>query len=277
MADMLAGHFFTRICNLPGVVTADRALSCYKEIYSSNVINFGRGSLLGAVNGMREVWTGTTYALAAGMIAEATYEYTSSSSINTIRTTTTKYEDIMRSPHNNKSNSNTIHTTNIINNTSNNNNNINIINDLVSPITVTATDNSPLLENIPLSSEAEIIPLINNTNTNINTSSSSGSSNNKHIRITTATSTVSTTDNLLTDDSQTCYDDEEQRRLLVQMGLTTAQGIHDGGWRDFGYWFATPEGWEQSGNYRSLGYMRPLSIWAMQFAMNIQKRNDMKL
>lgn len=83
------------------------------------------------------------------------------------------------------------------------------------------------------------------------------------------------------------------------------------GWQEFGYWFATPEGWEQNGNYRlahicyissnigpseivypynwvmpicmyqydvcvccrSLGYMRPLSIWAMQFAINQQHKH----
>ena len=33
-------------------------------------------------------------------------------------------------------------------------------------------------------------------------------------------------------------------------------------------WFATPEAWEQNGNYRSLGYMRPLCVWAMQWAMH---------
>ena len=43
----------------------------------------------------------------------------------------------------------------------------------------------------------------------------------------------------------------------------TAQGVHDAGWRRFGYAFATPEAWEASGHYRSLGYSRPLAIWAM--------------
>ena len=28
---------------------------------------------------------------------------------------------------------------------------------------------------------------------------------------------------------------------LQQMGFTTAKGIHDAGWQEFGYWFATPE------------------------------------
>lgn len=60
---------------------------------------------------------------------------------------------------------------------------------------------------------------------------------------------------------------------LVDMAMKTAQGIHDGGWVKFGYWYATPEAWEQSGNYRSLSYMRPLSIWAIQFALDHVKNN----
>ena len=47
-----------------------------------------------------------------------------------------------------------------------------------------------------------------------------------------------------------------------------AQGIHDAGWNTYGYHFATPEAWEINGNFRSQGYMRPLSIWAMQYALD---------
>ena len=35
--------------------------------------------------------------------------------------------------------------------------------------------------------------------------------------------------------------------------------------------FQTPEAIVANGNFRSLGYMRPLSIWAMQWAL--EKRN----
>lgn len=48
------------------------------------------------------------------------------------------------------------------------------------------------------------------------------------------------------------------------------KGIHDAGWQEFGYWFSTPEGWEASGNYRSMGYMRALCIWAIEFARQQQ-------
>lgn len=182
MADMLAGQWYARACQLPPVIPSANALSCYRIIYSHNVRSFGLGKLIGAVNGTkynelidtkykpysgsksngdlvvkcqvdnscmqsREVWTGTTYALAAGMMSEALHR--------------------------------------------------------------------------------------------------------------------SSDDDQLT---------QEERLELLQMASDTAQGIHDGGWQRFGYWFATPEGWEQNGNYRSLGYMRPLSIWAMQYAKEISKK-----
>ena len=37
------------------------------------------------------------------------------------------------------------------------------------------------------------------------------------------------------------------------------------------YWFQTPEAWTTDGHYRSLIYMRPLSIWAMQWALSPPK------
>ncbi|KAL5990442.1 hypothetical protein ACLOJK_011342 [Asimina triloba] len=64
--------------------------------------------------------------------------------------------------------------------------------------------------------------------------------------------------------------------LLSQMereGFTTAEGIFIAGWSEdgFGYWFQTPEGWTMDGHYRSLLYMRPLAIWAMQWALSPPK------
>ena len=86
------------------------------------------------------------------------------------------------------------------------------------------------------------------------------------------------------------------------MGINTARGIHDAGsyilfndtlciyiifcykgffilfktgWERFGYQFATPEAWEQSGNYRSLGYMRPLAVWAIQYALEHGKQDTL--
>ncbi|MCD9561342.1 hypothetical protein HAX54_020403 [Datura stramonium] len=42
--------------------------------------------------------------------------------------------------------------------------------------------------------------------------------------------------------------------------------------------FQTPEGWNTEGQYRALGYMRPLAIWAMQWALNPPKipKQEMK-
>ena len=183
MADMLAGQWWTRVCELPPVLSPQDALSCYQTIYKFNVIRFagicspqnnGRNTplLVGAVNGMRpngtidqtclqsrEVWTGTTYGLAAAMLHESFADKPGKEEV--------------------------------------------------------------LLGKSPL---------------------------------------------------QTTPLNDEQRQELRNMAFTTAQGIHDAGWQRFGYWFATPEAWTASGDYRSLGYMRPLAIWAMQFACAPESR-----
>eukprot|EP00262_Sarcandra_glabra_P004792 TRINITY_DN16038_c0_g2_i2.p1 TRINITY_DN16038_c0_g2~~TRINITY_DN16038_c0_g2_i2.p1 ORF type:complete len:855 (-),score=154.47 TRINITY_DN16038_c0_g2_i2:324-2852(-) len=60
---------------------------------------------------------------------------------------------------------------------------------------------------------------------------------------------------------------------MEQQGFTTAEGIFTTGWSEdgSGYWFQTPEGWTTDGHYRSLIYMRPLAIWAMQWALSPPK------
>nr|MBN1228474.1 bile acid beta-glucosidase [Anaerolineae bacterium] len=80
MADQLAGDWYARACGLPGIVPAENAISALKTVFAFNVEQFEMGEM-GAVNGMRpdgrvdttslqsqEVWTGTTYALAAAML-----------------------------------------------------------------------------------------------------------------------------------------------------------------------------------------------------------------
>ncbi|MFX1482053.1 MAG: non-lysosomal glucosylceramidase [Promethearchaeota archaeon] len=80
MADQLAGQWYMHVCDLPGIVPTRNELSTLQTIYNFNVLRFQLGQI-GAVNGMRpdgtpddtcaqssEVWTGTTYALAAFMI-----------------------------------------------------------------------------------------------------------------------------------------------------------------------------------------------------------------
>uniref|UniRef100_A0A0D9XKI8 Non-lysosomal glucosylceramidase n=1 Tax=Leersia perrieri TaxID=77586 RepID=A0A0D9XKI8_9ORYZ len=60
---------------------------------------------------------------------------------------------------------------------------------------------------------------------------------------------------------------------MEHQGFTTAEGIFIAGWSEdgYGYWFQTPEGWTIDGHYRSLIYMRPLAIWAMQWALSPPK------
>ncbi|KAJ4777497.1 Non-lysosomal glucosylceramidase [Rhynchospora pubera] len=57
---------------------------------------------------------------------------------------------------------------------------------------------------------------------------------------------------------------------MEHQAFTTAEGIYVSGWSEegSGYWFQTPEAWTTDGHYRSLIYMRPLSIWAMQYALS---------
>lgn len=54
---------------------------------------------------------------------------------------------------------------------------------------------------------------------------------------------------------------------LVVEGFKTASGIYNTCFERLGMGFQTPEAIVANGNFRSLGYMRPLSIWAMQWAL----------
>ncbi len=80
IADQLAGQWYALACGLPGVVNRHQALSALKTVFDFNVMRLHKGGT-GAMNGMRpdgkidrtsiqsqEVWTGTTYALAAAML-----------------------------------------------------------------------------------------------------------------------------------------------------------------------------------------------------------------
>jgi non-lysosomal glucosylceramidase len=86
MADQLVGQWYADAAGLGDIVPPDHAASALRRIFELNVGDFGDG-LLGAVNGMRpdrtidrsseqsqEVWTGTTYALAAFMIGRGLVE-----------------------------------------------------------------------------------------------------------------------------------------------------------------------------------------------------------
>ncbi|KAG6508070.1 non-lysosomal glucosylceramidase-like isoform X1 [Zingiber officinale] len=60
---------------------------------------------------------------------------------------------------------------------------------------------------------------------------------------------------------------------LFEEGFKTAQGIYEAAWSQegLGYAFQTPEAWNNDDQYRSLCYMRPLAIWAMQWALSRPK------
>jgi non-lysosomal glucosylceramidase len=50
-------------------------------------------------------------------------------------------------------------------------------------------------------------------------------------------------------------------------GFEIAKGIYETCWKRLGYWFQTPEAYDETGAYRSCAYMRPLSIWSIQHAL----------
>jgi non-lysosomal glucosylceramidase len=57
--------------------------------------------------------------------------------------------------------------------------------------------------------------------------------------------------------------------LLLSEGLRdeayhTAWGIYHVVYETKGYWFRTPEAWDDSGNFRASMYMRPAAIWALE-------------
>ncbi|KAJ8755469.1 hypothetical protein K2173_019267 [Erythroxylum novogranatense] len=60
---------------------------------------------------------------------------------------------------------------------------------------------------------------------------------------------------------------------MEDQAFATAEGIFTAGWSEegYGYWFQTPEAWTIDGHFRSLIYMRPLSIWGMQWALSLPK------
>lgn len=81
-ADQLAGQWYAGLTGLGDIVPRDMRLSALKKIYALNVMKFANGEM-GAVNGIaadgtiitsneqvQEVWTGTTFGLAALMLQD---------------------------------------------------------------------------------------------------------------------------------------------------------------------------------------------------------------
>jgi uncharacterized protein (DUF608 family) len=57
----------------------------------------------------------------------------------------------------------------------------------------------------------------------------------------------------------------------VKEAFATASGAFHSIYQDYGLWFRTPEAITLSGVHRAVGYMRPLAIWAMQWAWERRK------
>jgi non-lysosomal glucosylceramidase len=81
-ADQLAGQWYANLTGLGDLVPIEMQLSTLKKIFNYNVMKFGKGEM-GAVNGMapdgsiiktneqvQEVWTGTTFSVAALMLSD---------------------------------------------------------------------------------------------------------------------------------------------------------------------------------------------------------------
>lgn len=54
-------------------------------------------------------------------------------------------------------------------------------------------------------------------------------------------------------------------RGLKDEALKTAKGVYDVVYEKKGYWFRTPEAWDNNGNFRASMYHRPGAIWAYVF------------
>jgi len=52
----------------------------------------------------------------------------------------------------------------------------------------------------------------------------------------------------------------------------TAQGVYNVVWRDRGYFFRTPEAYDEDGMYRASMYMRPGAIWSMEYASELKRK-----
>ncbi len=54
---------------------------------------------------------------------------------------------------------------------------------------------------------------------------------------------------------------------LGEESWRTAEGVVRSTYETLGYWFQTPEAWDERGDFRAASYMRPLAIWALQWAL----------
>lgn len=254
MADMLAGQWYARACDLPPVLSPRRALSCYRTIYQHNVVDFGEGRLLGAVNGMHpppEYDTTPGKPVLGESLKSEQPPPASPTSDSDERDLLAMVPPSLSAPI------------------------------VLPPVSKARVDNScmqsrevwtgttyalaaaMIQEAVHQETPEPMTPLAAGE-----LSSADGVTTTDSDSAGPFTPPITTTNN---NDAASLVGaglSAAERAELLQMAHRTAQGIHDAGWQEFGYWFATPEGWERNGNYRSLGYMRALGIWAMQYAKN---------
>lgn len=58
---------------------------------------------------------------------------------------------------------------------------------------------------------------------------------------------------------------------MIEEAFRTAEGVYRTVYEKIGMGFETPEALYEHKVYRAIGYMRPLSIWAMQHAWTMRK------
>ena len=58
---------------------------------------------------------------------------------------------------------------------------------------------------------------------------------------------------------------------MIDEGFKTAEGIYRTVYEKIGLGYETPEALYTTKKYRAIGYMRPLSIWAIMHAWTMQK------
>jgi len=243
MADMLAGSFYSIVCELRPVIPLAMAVSCIDTIFIHNVLGFGGGKWLGAVNGARllgsnakgvfktdrsciqskEVWCGTTYTLAATMIALS--EDPELSALEDTYTATTT------STTGNGSNGGDAKGEEVDHyyGRSGNGDSNRLMHSVVG-------NGGPVKTKGPW----------------------------KRVVLAYRQGLVNTPIGF---DLLALLEKPLSKRLR-DMAFFTARGVHDGGWETFGYHFNTPEGYEKNGNYRSLGYSRALAIWSIEHMLN---------
>ena len=57
----------------------------------------------------------------------------------------------------------------------------------------------------------------------------------------------------------------------VEQAFTTAEGVYKTVYERIGLGYETPEAYYEEKHYRAIGYMRPLSIWAIEMARRKRK------